>query len=94
MLKLVIIGIAISLVSAQNFKQIQTFPAQNTHFSQREVQPEVHSQPQVCKLNFVADNIILFRIYHHNNIKSSIKCKFYALIHFIRFVDLSKSHFS
>lgn len=48
MLKLVIFSIAISLASAQNFKQIQSFPAQNTQFVQREVQPEIHSQPQVC----------------------------------------------
>lgn len=62
MLKLIIFGIAISLVSAQNFKQIQTFPAQNTHFAQREVQPEAHSQLQVCKLNFVADNNFIHRL--------------------------------
>lgn len=56
MFKLAILGIAISLVGAQNFKQVQTFPGQTTHFSQREVQPEVHSQPQVCIRNFDADN--------------------------------------
>lgn len=58
MLKLVIFGIAISLVGAQNFKQIQTFPAQTTHFSpQREVQLEVDSQPQVSKQNLVSSDI-------------------------------------
>lgn len=55
MLKLALLGIAISLVGAQNFKQVQTFPAQTTHFSHREVQPEIHSQPQVCKRYFGAD---------------------------------------
>lgn len=43
MLKFVIFGVAIGLASAQNFKQVQTFPAQTIHFSQ----PEVQGQPQV-----------------------------------------------
>ncbi|KAJ6646002.1 hypothetical protein Bhyg_01211, partial [Pseudolycoriella hygida] len=43
---LVVFGIAIALVSAQNFKQVQTFPEQTVHFPQREVQQEVRLQPQ------------------------------------------------
>lgn len=45
MLKFLIFGVAIGVVSAQNFKQVQTFPAQLA-----QVQPEIHIQPQVCKL--------------------------------------------
>lgn len=49
-IKIVILAIAIGLVSGQNFQQIQSFPAQNTHFVQREVQPEIHShQSQVFR---------------------------------------------
>lgn len=47
MFKFVILGVAIGLVSGQNFQQIQTFPGQTTHFVQREIQPEIHIQSQV-----------------------------------------------
>lgn len=56
MLKFVIFGVAIGLVSAQNFKQVQTFPAQTIHFSQ----PEVQSQPQVWKQNLISESKFYF----------------------------------